>query len=362
MSSTWGTNVKLSLFGESHGKAIGINIDGLPSGIELDLDSIRFEMDRRSPGKNRLTTSRSEDDEVEILSGYFNNRTTGTPLCVMIKNSDAHSRDYERTKDLARPGHGDYTGNIKYNGYNDYRGGGHFSARITAPLVFAGAIAKQILRRKNIFIGSHIQSIGSVSDTSFLDNDIHPSLFENLKEKTIPTLNPLKAKEMEEEILKAKEEGDSIGGSVEVGVLNPPAGLGNPFFDSVESRLSHMIFSIPGVKGIEFGAGFDMGKMKGSEANDQFYYEDGQVNTFSNNNGGILGGITNGMPIIFSVALKPTPSIPKPQRTINMKTKENVEIKVGGRHDPCIVIRGVPVLEAATALVMLDLMEGDRLG
>ncbi|WFA08893.1 chorismate synthase [Tissierella sp. Yu-01] len=359
MSSIWGNNIKLSIFGESHGPAIGINMDGLPPGIELDLDDIRFEMKRRAPGKDRTTTSRKEDDEFQVLSGYFNNKTTGTPLCIMIKNADKHSKDYEKTKNLARPGHADYTGNIKYNGYSDYRGGGHFSGRLTAPLVFAGAIAKQVLKGKNIYIGSHIQSVGNVTEKSFMNTELNPLLIEELRKKNLPTIDDIKAKEMEEEILKAREEQDSIGGVIEVGVLNPLPGLGSPFFDSVESRLSQMIFSIPGVKGIEFGTGFDITRMKGSKANDEYYYEDGVVKTYTNNNGGIIGGITNGMPIIFRVAMKPTPSIAKTQRTIDMETKENVEISVTGRHDPSIVVRAIPVLEAATALVILDLIIGD---
>lgn len=356
MSSIWGNNIKLSLFGESHGTAIGVNIDGLPPGIELDMEEINMEMHRRSPGKDKISTSRKELDEFEILSGYFNNKTTGTPLCVMINNIDINSRDYEMTKRIARPGHADFTGNVKYFGHNDYRGGGHFSARITAPLVFAGAIAKQILKQQNIIVGSHIKSIGDILDESFNKTKLNPEILDELRNKKIPTINNEKAFEMEGLILKTKEELDSVGGIIEVGVINLMPGLGSPFFDSVESRISHMMFSIPGVKGIEFGSGFDISRMKGSLANDELYIEEGVVKTYTNNNGGILGGITNGMPIIFSVALKPTPSIAKAQRTIDMDKKENVEIKVVGRHDPSIVVRAIPVVEAATALVMLDLL------
>jgi chorismate synthase len=356
MSSIWGKKIKLSIFGESHGPAIGINIDGLPPGIELDLEYIKKEMERRAPGKDILATTRKEADEFEIISGYFNNRTTGTPLCIVIKNTNIHSKDYEKIKNIARPGHADYTGKLKYHGYNDYRGGGHFSGRITAPIVFAGAIAKQILKERKILITSHIQGIGNISEESFLGIELDENIVEKLRNKRFPTINDEKARQMEELILKAKSEMDSVGGVIEVGVINPLAGLGSPFFDSVESRLSQMIFSIPGVKGIEFGAGFDITKMKGSESNDEFYYEGSSVKTHTNNNGGILGGITNGMPIIFRVAMKPTSSIARTQRTINMETKENVEINVVGRHDPTIVVRAVPVLEAATALVILDLL------
>lgn len=356
MSSVWGNNIKLSIFGESHGAAIGINIDGLPPGIELDMDEINFEMQRRVPGKNKTSTARKETDQVEILSGYFNNKTTGSPLCAIIRNKDNISKDYEKIKDTPRPGHADFTGNAKYLGFNDNRGGGHFSGRLTAPLVFAGAIAKQILKTKNIIIGSHVKSIYDISDESFNKTMLKAELLNELRHKKLPVINDTKGQEMEEAILNAKEDLDSVGGIIEVGVINPLVGIGSPFFESVESRISHMIFSIPGVKGIEFGAGFDISAMKGSEANDEFYIDDGQVKTYTNNNGGILGGITSGMPIIFRVAMKPTPSIAKAQRTVNMETMENIEIQVSGRHDPCIVLRALPVVEAATALVILDMI------
>lgn len=356
MSSTWGNNIKLSIFGESHGRAIGVNIDGLPPGINFDFEEIKFEMNRRAPGKNKISTSRSEGDEIQILSGYFNDKTTGTPLCAMIENTNTKSRDYEKTKDLIRPGHADFTGDEKYLGYNDYRGGGHFSGRLTATICFAGAIAKQILKSKEILIAGHIKSIGHIEDKSFEDIDIDKELLERLKTSKIATIEKEKAVDMENLILDVKKEKDSIGGVIEILVLNPLVGLGNPFFDSIESKISQMIFSIPGVKAIEFGKGFDISKMKGSEANDEFYIEDGKIKTYTNNNGGILGGISNGMPITFKAALKPTPSIGKVQRTVDMSKKENKEIEIVGRHDPCIVIRALPVLEAATALVILDLL------
>lgn len=356
MSSIWGNNIKLSIFGESHGAAMGVNIDGIPSGIELDMEDIRREMLKRAPGKDKISTTRSEKDEFEILSGYFKGKTTGTPLCVMIKNTNARSKDYEKTKNIPRPGHADFTGNIRYSGFNDHRGGGHFSARLTAPLVFAGAIAKQILKAKNIIIGSHIKSIENITDKSFNSTQIPIKLLEELRDKRFPTIEDDKAIKMEQLILKAREEQDSVGGIIEVGVINPTVGMGSPIFYSIESRISQMIFSIPGVKGIEFGAGFHITKMKGSFANDELYIENGKVKTYTNNNGGILGGISNGMPIVFKVALKPTPSISKTQRTIDMKNYENRKINIVGRHDPCIVVRAVPVIEAATALVILDLL------
>lgn len=355
MSSTWGNNIKLSLFGESHGKAIGINIDGLDPGLELDLKEIAREMERRAPGRDKLSTGRLEGDEFEILSGFFKGKTTGTPLCVIIRNKDARSRDYEKTKDLIRPGHADYTGYKKYLGFNDFRGGGHFSGRLTAPISFAGALAKQVLRDQGIIIGSHIKSIGGIKDDSFDKVNIDPSLLDSLSLKRMPTLREEKAREMEDLILKVRKDKDSIGGIVELGVLNLREGIGSPFFDSIESTISRLAFSVPGVKGIEFGEGFNLTKMVGSQANDEFFIGEEGIRTYSNNNGGILGGISNGMPIVFRVAIKPTPSIGKKQRTVDIDKKVNREIEISGRHDPCIVPRVIPVLEAITALALLDL-------
>jgi chorismate synthase len=356
MSGVWGSKIKYSIFGESHGNSIGIIIDGLPSGIELDIEEINREMRRRAPGKNKFSTARNEKDEFQIQSGYFNNRTTGTPLCITIKNSDQHSKDYEKTKSLLRPGHADYTGFVKYDGFNDYRGGGHFSGRITAPIVFAGAVAKQVLKKKGIIIGSHIKSIGAVEDDYFDSVNIKKELLEELSKKEFPTIDEEKALKMKEEILKCKEELDSIGGIVECAILNLPAGIGSPFFNSVESILSSLMFSIPAVKGVEFGAGFNISRMKGSQANDEFFIENDKIKTYTNNNGGILGGITNGMPLIFRVAFKPTASIAKEQRTVDIVTRENTMIRIEGRHDPCIVQRAVPVVEAAAAMGILELI------
>jgi len=357
MSGVWGRNVKYSIFGESHGKGIGIVIDGLPAGIELDIGYIESEMKRRAPGKNNISTSRYEEDSFEILSGYFSGKTTGAPLCAVIFNSDQHSKDYDRFKDVMRPGHGDYSGYVKFSGFNDYRGGGHFSGRLTAPLVFAGAIAKQILGQKGVIIGSHIYGVGSIYDTPFDKVSISAETLDALRESSFPVIHDEKASSMIELILQAKKELDSVGGIVEAAVLNLSPGLGSPFFDSVESSVSHLLFSIPAVKGVEFGAGFEIAKMKGSEANDQFFIEDGSIKTYTNNNGGILGGITNGMPLVFKVAFKPTPSIGKLQKTINISNNENTEIEIEGRHDPCIVQRAIPVVEAAAAMVILDLMQ-----
>lgn len=356
MSAIWGNNIKISIFGESHGNAIGINIDGLPSGFEIDMEKIKIEMKRRAPGKNNLSTTRDEEDIPEILSGCFEGKTTGTPLCAIIRNKDTKSKDYSKIKDIPRPSHADYSGSVKYLGFNDYRGGGHFSGRITAPLVFAGAICRQILEKKGIVIGAHILSIKDKKDDKFNYTDISKDTLLSLRNKDLPLLNERIDGEIRECILQAKSEGDSVGGVIECAIIGIEAGIGAPFFDSVESTLSHLLFSIPAVKGVEFGSGFEITTLFGSEANDEYYYKDGGIYTKSNNNGGILGGITNGMPIIFKVAVKPTPSILKEQGTINLKTGENVKFKVEGRHDPCIVQRAIPVVEAVTAIGILELL------
>lgn len=356
MSGVWGNKIKYSIFGESHGKAIGITIDGLPSGIEINLNEINKEMRRRAPGRNKLSTARAEKDEFEILSGIFNNKTTGTPICAVIRNSDKHSKDYEKIKNLMRPGHADYTGFVKYDGFNDYRGGGHFSGRLTAPIVFAGAIAKQILDKKNILVGSHIKSIGDIEEEYFNPIEIKEDTLKTLKNKEFVTIDDSKGKLMKEEILKAKEDMNSVGGIIECAILNLPSGIGSPFFGSVESVLSSLLFSVPAVKGVEFGVGFNISTMKGNEANDEFYIDKGNIKTYTNNNGGILGGITTGMPVIFRVALKPTPSIGKAQRTINIETRQNTTIKIEGRHDPCIVQRAIPIIEAVAAMGILELI------
>ena len=356
MSGMWGNNIRISIFGESHGNAIGINIDGLPSGFEIDLDKIMVEMSRRAPGKSPLSTPRKEGDVPEILSGYFNGKTTGTPLCAIIRNSNTKSKDYSKLKDVMRPGHADYTGAIRYDGFNDYRGGGHFSGRITAPLVFAGAICKQILESKGIVIAAHINSIGNVKDRSFLESDINNELLNSFKGKELPLINSNLEAEMREEIMKARSDRDSIGVTIECAILGVNPGVGNPFFDSVESTLAHLMFSVPAVKGIEFGRGFDISKMRGSEANDEYYLDGENIKTRTNNNGGILGGITNGMPIVFNVAIKPTASIFKEQKTVNIETMEETTLSIEGRHDPCIVQRALPVIEAVAAIGILELV------
>ncbi|MBE6063754.1 MAG: chorismate synthase [Clostridium butyricum] len=356
MSGMWGNKLKVSIFGESHGAGIGITIDGLPSGFEINMDEVMKEMARRAPGKSKLSTARKEADIPEILSGFFEGKTTGTPFCAIIRNSDQHSRDYGKLKNLMRPGHADYSGFIKYKGFNDYRGGGHFSGRITAPLVFAGAVCKQILESKGIKIGAHINSIEKVNDKSFFDVELTNELLDIIKEKELPLLSAEKEEEMKNAILEARKDQDSVGGTIECVVLGIDAGIGEPFFDSVESTLAHLMFSVPAVKGIEFGKGFSMSERRGSECNDEYYYDGEKVKAYTNNNGGILGGITNGMPVIFKVGIKPTPSIAKMQKTIDISKHKDADLVIEGRHDPCIVQRAVPVIEAVTAIGIMNLI------
>lgn len=360
MSGIWGKKLELSLFGESHGDAIGITINGLPPGLEIDLEKVQFEMSRRAPGRSDLATPRKEKDLPEILSGFLDGKATGAPLTAIIRNTNTRSKDYSLLKDVMRPGHADYPGLMRYKGHHDYRGSGHFSGRITAPIVFAGAICKQLLEQKGVTIGSHVQSIGDLEDERFADQkEVTKEQVEAFSQEELPMFNPSKKEEIRQLILDAKEEGDSVGGVVETFVLGIPAGYGNPFFDSVESTLAHLVFSVPATKGIEFGIGFDITRLKGSEANDEYYYDDnGQVKTRSNNNGGIIGGITYGMPIVFRTAVKPPASIKKKQETINVKEGKAAELSVEGRHDPCIVPRVLPVLEAVTAIGLTDLMLG----
>lgn len=355
MSTTWGKKIGYTIFGESHGKGIGVTIDGLPPGLALDLDEIRREMGRRAPGQSPLATPRNEKDAFTIWSGFINGKTTGTPLCAIIENRDQKSADYEDIALKFRPGHADYSGYIKYKGFNDIRGGGHFSGRLTATLVFAGAVAKQILREHNIIIGSHIQRIASVSEPVFDGASITEETLTALTHQSFAVVNPAISAQMQDCILAAKADGDSVGGIIETVALNLPAGYGNPFFDSLESTLAHLLFSIPAVKGVEFGTGFAIAELRGSQANDRLHQENGVIKTLTNHNGGIIGGISNGMPLVFRVAIKPTASISLEQETVNAN-KENIKLTIGGRHDPCIVPRAVPVVEAVTAMAILELL------
>lgn len=356
MSGNFGKKINLSIFGESHGKAIGIVINGIEPGIKIDLEKIKKDMARRAPGRNTLSTQRKEGDNFEILSGFFEGYTTGTPLSVIIKNNDTKSKDYSKIKNLVRPSHGDFSGFVKYNGFNDYRGGGHFSGRITAPLVFAGALAKQILESKGIYVGAHIQRVGKVEDDSFDRVNLNKEVLDSISVKELPLLNNEKIDEIKREILNARQNGDSVGGAIECSLIGINPGIGNPFFDSLESVIAHLAFSVPAVKGIEFGLGFDFAKENASKVNDEYHIKNGKIRTYTNNNGGIVGGITNGMPVVFRVAIKPTPSISKEQRTVNIKTMEEGILKIEGRHDPCIVQRAVVVIEAIAALAVLELL------
>ncbi len=352
MSNVFGNRIKISIFGESHGESLGVTIDGLPSGFTLDFDIIEEDLGRRRGGK-ALSTSRIEQDVPKIVSGYFENKTTGTPLCALFENKNTISKDYSKTKDLLRPGHADYTGYVKYNGFNDYRGGGHFSGRVTVLLVFAGAVCKQLLSKRGIQINSHILQIGNIKDKD-LNNcttaELNEIIFNNYM------VDKIKETEALDLIKSVKNNQDSIGAVVQCVATGLEVGIGSPFFNSVESQISQLAFSIPAVKGIEFGRGFDFLNGFGSTLNDQFSLENGRVVTTTNNNGGVLGGITNGMPLVYNLVVKPTPSIFKEQQTVNIETLEETTLQIEGRHDPCIAIRVLPVVEAITAIALLDLI------
>ena len=323
--------IAYTIFGESHGPGIGVVMTGLPSGLELDMEAVAAEMARRAPGRDKTSTPRKEADEPQILSGLFEGKTTGTPLCAVIYNTDTRSKDYSKLKDLPRPSHADYTASIRYGGFGDYRGGGHFSGRLTAPLVFAGAVAKQLLAQKGIEVESRIDLLGGVAN---------------------PT-----AEQIEEIILAAKAEADSVGGAVRCTVSGVPAGFGAPDIgENAEGIFAKHLFAVPGVKGIEFGAGFGFASMRGSEANDPFVMDGDDVRTLTNHAGGINGGITNGMPLVFRVAMRPTPSIGKAQQTVSLSNGTNEILNIEGRHDPCIVKRALPVIEAAATLAVCEIM------
>ncbi|WP_343286558.1 chorismate synthase [Flavonifractor sp. An82] len=341
------------IFGESHGPAIGVVVEGVPAGLELDLEQVQKELDRRKPGQDPTATARKESDRVEVLSGVFEGKTTGAPLAMVIRNSDQHSKDYESIRYTPRPSHGDYAGFIKSKGCLDYRGGGHFSGRLTAPLVAAGAVAKQVLAGHGVKVGAHISSIYGICDAALEDSED----LEAVAAKSFPVLDDGKGAEMRQAILEAKEEGDSVGGAIECAVTGLPAGLGSPDFGcNVEGIFSQYLFAVPAVKGIEFGAGVAFSLMRGSEANDPFAVKDGKVVTKTNHAGGVNGGITNGMPVTFEVTIRPTPSISLPQESVDLRTGEEVEMEIKGRHDPCIVPRAVPVIEAAAALAACQVL------
>jgi chorismate synthase len=344
----------LSVFGESHGKAIGAVIDNLPAGEELDLERIYGFMSRRAPKKDGTSTTRGETDMPEIISGFYNGKTTGEALCAVIKNNDQHSSDYESISELARPGHADYTGFLRYKGANDPRGGGHFSGRLTAPLVFLGAVCEQLLETRGVTVAAHIYSVGSETDFPFDPINVSANLLREVKTRYLPVLNPDADIKMRSIIDNARKSLDSMGGIIECCAVGFPAGFGSPIFDGIENRISQLVFGIPAIKGIEFGAGFKVAEMTGSENNDEFFVENSEIKTKTNNAGGILGGISNGMPIIFRAAVKPTPSIARSQNTVNFIKKENAVMEIKGRHDPCIVPRAVPCVEAAMNIALMS--------
>ncbi len=361
MSSEFGNHLKISVFGQSHGRAIGVVIDGLPAGEAIDLDALDAFLARRRPGKSPLSTARKEEDRPVFLSGLEGGVTCGAPLCAVIENNDQRSRDYQALSDIPRPGHADYTAHVKWDGRADMRGGGHFSGRLTAPLCIAGGIARQILARRSIFVGAHLASAGTVEDVPFPLLPT-PALFDAVAAKPFPVLDDTAGARMQAQILDARQAQDSVGGVIECAAVGLPAGLGGPMFDGVENRLAAALFGIPAVKGVEFGAGFAAARLRGSENNDPFTVSDGSVRTTQNHAGGILGGITTGMPLVLRAAIKPTPSIARSQHSVSLSAMEDTELVIHGRHDPCIAHRAVPVVEAVTAAVLLDLLLEDYHG
>ncbi|MBO5317037.1 MAG: chorismate synthase [Oscillospiraceae bacterium] len=352
MSSTYGEILKLSIFGESHGNAIGMTLDGIPAGLPVDLDELQTFLNRRAPGQHEYATPRKEKDQPEFLSGVCNGYTTGSPICAIIRNTNTRSQDYENLKDVPRPGHADYTAQIKYRGYQDPAGGGHFSGRLTAPLCIAGGLCKQWLCTKGVQIAAHISVLGGIADEPLYLDWTAPDL--SMIGGNFPVCNPEAGDKMRKAIAKAKEDGDSVGGLIECIAVGVPGGLGDPMFGGMESRIAQIVYGIPAVKGLDFGSGFTGSYLRGSQNNDAFYVKDGAIKTQTNNAGGILGGITNGMPLVFQAAIKPTPSISLPQQSIRLSEMETASLHVKGRHDPCIVPRAVPVIEAAAAIAIMD--------
>jgi len=353
MSVFKGTKLTAALFGESHGEGVGIAVDGLPAGETVDFEELKAFAARRAPGRGDGVTKRKEADETEVLSGMLEGRTTGAPLALFIRNTDTRSADYAGLSRLPRPSHADYAAHIKYGGNNDIRGGGHFSARLTAPLCAAGGIALQILARRGVSVCARLLSVGSVSDFAPFES---PGDFAHIKAGGFPVLSRGAEDAFRAEIESARTEADSVGGIVECVVFGLPAGLGGPLFGGIEGKLSHALYGIPAVKGVEFGGGFALAAMRGSDANDAFTVKEGEAVTATNRSGGIQGGITNGMPVVFRAAFKPTPSIGKKQRTVDLQSGEEHDLVIKGRHDPCVALRAVPVVEAVSALAALDLV------
>lgn len=356
MSSTYGENLKLSIFGQSHGPAIGMTLDGIPAGLPVDLDNLQVFLNRRAPGQNDWSTPRREEDRPEFLAGLWDGYTCGAPIAAVIHNKNTRSGDYSNLKDCPRPGHADYTAQIKYGGFQDSAGGGHFSGRLTAPLCIAGGLCKQWLQEKGIRVSARIVSIGGENDEFEVD-PLNPQL--DLIDQTFPVFSPVAGMRMREKIEEARAVGDSVGGIIECYITGLPAGLGEPMFGGVESHVAQIVYGIPAVKSVDFGAGCSAAYMRGSQCNDSYTIKDGAIRTLTNHAGGILGGITNGMPVIFQTAIKPTPSISCPQQSISLTKGAEQELIVKGRHDPCIVPRAVPVVEAAAAIAIFDLILGN---
>ena len=356
MSSSYGERIRISIFGQSHGEAIGVTIDGLPAGEAVDLPTLEAFLRRRAPGQSPYTTPRREADLPEILSGLVNGHTCGAPLCAIIRNTNTRSGDYAKQADLPRPGHADYPAWVKHRGYQDVRGGGHFSARLTAPLCIAGGILLQLLARQGIAVGAHIASIADVEDCRFDPVAVTADQLHAAGEKPFPVLDDAAGAAMQMRITAAAGDKDSVGGIVECGVLGLPVGLGEPMFDGLENEIAKTVFAIPAVKGIEFGAGFAAARLRGSQNNDPYMVRDGRVVTCTNNHGGSLGGLASGMPLLFRAAFKPTPSIARKQQTVCLSRMEEAELVVTGRHDPCVVPRAVPCVEAAAAIAIADLL------
>lgn len=351
MSSVFGKRLTISIFGQSHAEAIGVVIDGFPSGFAVDREKLDAFMARRAPGNAAFATARKEPDRVEFLSGLVDDVTCGAPICAIIRNTDMRSKDYSGLRDQPRPAHADYPADVRYGGAQDVRGGGHFSGRLTAPLCIAGALCLQYLESKGIRIGAHIAAVGNEQDVPFDPVSVTAADF-----PTAPfaVCDAVSGDRMQAVIAAARAEGDSVGGVVECAAVGLPVGLGDPMFDGMENRLAQAVFGIPAVRGIEFGNGFEAARLYGSQNNDVYYEENGVVRTRTNNHGGVLGGLTTGMPLVFRVAFKPTPSIAKEQMTLNRRTGQVEPLVIGGRHDPCIVPRAVPCVEAACAIVLCD--------
>jgi chorismate synthase len=356
MSSVFGNKIKISIFGQSHSPVIGVCIDGLPAGFKINFDELNLFMLKRAPGRAAHVTARKESDTPEFISGLVDGTTCGAPVTAVIRNTDARSQDYEKLRDIPRPSHADYTAHVKYGQARDFRGGGQFSGRLTAPLCIAGGICLQLLRRENINIAAHISQIGNVVDRSFDPVNINTGELIELGKRDFPVLDTEAGERMRAVIEEAKKDGDSVGGIVECCVIGMPAGIGEPMFDGIENRLAAVLFGIPAVKGVEFGSGFAASTLRGSENNDAFYMRGDTVQTRTNRHGGILGGISSGMPVLFRAAFKPTPSIAKEQSSVSLSRKEDVELNIEGRHDPCIVPRAVPCVESAAAVALYDMI------